>query len=251
MLKRIVFGVVCTFVISAAGMAVAEQPYEEYFDQTYPVASGVEVSLENVNGDVSVDVWDRNEVRVEAVKKASSADLLAKMEIEIEATQAAIDIETDLPSTRGGGGRMSVEYTLTVPRTAFAELELVNGSLLIRGVLGGVEVECVNGSIDARDLAGPIAIESVNGATEVTLDASRPGDEISIESVNGSIDLHLAPGAGVDLFAETVNGSLRNDLGIEVHKGRYIGSSMRGTVGAGGAKVTLETVNGAITVSSQ
>ena len=99
MLKRIAFGVVWTVVIGAAAMAVAEQPYEEYFDQTYPVASGVEVSLENVNGDVSVDVWDRNEVRVEAVKKASSADLLAKMEIEIEATQAAIDIETDLPST--------------------------------------------------------------------------------------------------------------------------------------------------------
>lgn len=251
MLNRIVFAVVWTVVLGAALIAAADQPYEEFFDQTYPATAGVEVSLENINGDVSVNVWDRNEVRVEAVKKASSADLLAKMKIDIEASKDEIDIETDLPSNHRSGGRMSVEYTLTVPRAAFTELELVNGSLAISDLQGGVEIECVNGAIDARNLAGSISIESVNGAAEVVLDSLQRGDEVSIESVNGSVDLRLASDAAVDLFAESVNGRLSNDLGIEVRKGRYIGSSMRGTVGDGGAEVSVETVNGSITVSNQ
>ncbi len=251
MLKRIVFGVVWTVVIGAAVMAVAEQPYEEYFDQTYPAAAGVRVSLENINGDVSVDVWDRDEVRVEAVKKSDDAELLAKMKIEVEATQHSIDIETDLPSNRRNGVHMSVEYTLTVPRNAFTEMELVNGSLQIQGVQGGVEVDCVNGNIDARDLAGSVSVESVNGATAVFMDSSDPGDDISIESVNGSVELHLASGVGAELFAETVNGSIHNDLGIEVHKGKYIGKSLRGTVGAGSVDISLETVNGAISIYGQ
>lgn len=248
MLKRLVFGVVWTVVLGAALIAAADQPYEETFDQSYPAAAGVRVSLENVNGDVSVDVWDRDEVRVEAVKKASTLELLEKMQIEIEASEESIEIETDLPSTGRHGGRMSVEYTLTVPRTAFADMDLVNGNLQIHGVQGGVTVDSVNGDIDGRGLGGSVSVDSVNGATEVTLDAVLPSDRISIESVNGSIDLTLAASAGVELEAETVNGSLRNDLGIEVQKGRYIGSSMNGTVGAGGAKVSLETVNGTISV---
>ena len=251
MRKNVLFAVVWTVILGAALIAAADQPYEEYFDQTYPAAAGVRVSLENVNGDVSVDVWDRDEVRVEAVKKSDNAELLEKMKIEIEASQSSIDIETDLPSNRRTGGRMSVEYTLTVPRSAFAEMELVNGSLQIHGVQGGVDVECVNGSIDARDLAGSVSIESVNGATAVTMDTSHPGDDISIESVNGGVELHLAPGVGAELSAETVNGSIRNDLGIEVHKGKYVGSSMSGTVGAGGVGISLETVNGAISVNGQ
>jgi DUF4097 and DUF4098 domain-containing protein YvlB len=248
MLKRVVFGVVWTVLLGAAMIAAADQPYEETFDQTYPAKPGVRVSLENVNGDVSVAVWDHDEVRVEAVKKASSAELLSKIEIEVDASPGAIEIETDLPSHRGAG-RTSVEYTLTLPRTASAELELVNGSLQIRGVRGGVEAECVNGDIAALDLAGSVAIESVNGATEVSLATTRPGDRISIESVNGAVDLRLAAGVGAEMEAETVNGKIRNDLGLDVRKGQWVGSSMEGTVGGGGAKISLETVNGAITVT--
>jgi DUF4097 and DUF4098 domain-containing protein YvlB len=250
MLQRVAFGVMWTIVLGAAVIASADQPYQETFDQSYPAEAGVRVSLENVNGDVSVAVWDRAEVRVEAVKEASSSDLLSKIEIDVDASPGSIDIETDLPSHRGSG-RMSVEYTLTVPRSASTELELVNGSLRLSGVEGGVEAECVNGSILATELAGSVSIESVNGATEVTLAATRPNDRISLESVNGAIDLRLAPGTGAELDAETINGRISNDLGIEVRKGQWVGSSMRGTVGVGGAEISIETVNGAITVTSQ
>ena len=54
-----------------------------------------------------------------------------------------------------------------------------------------------------------------------------------------------------DVRAETVNGRISNDFGIEVHKGKYVGSSMNGAVGAGGPTIELETVNGAIHLRSR
>ena len=49
---------------------------EETFHHTYALAADGRVSLENVNGDVHDTSWTQNEVRVEAIKRASSQDRL-------------------------------------------------------------------------------------------------------------------------------------------------------------------------------
>jgi len=248
MLRRMTIAAVFTIIIGAALAVAAEAPYEEYFDQSFPLTSNGAVSLENINGDVSIDVWVRDEVQVQAVKRASSPELLAELAIDITATASRVEVETDYPR-HSRGGRMSVEYTLMIPMAATVDsVELVNGSLRISGVQGGANIECVNGSIDARQLAGPISIESVNGSTDLWLDATWDGDAVSLEAVNGSVDVYLAPGANVTVDADTVNGTIENDLGLEVHKGKYVGSSMRGAIGSGGGRLSIGTVNGGISV---
>ncbi len=248
MLRRMTIAAVFTIVIGAALAVAAEVPYEEHFDQSFPLTANGSVSLENVNGDVTIDVWNHDEVQVQAVKRASSPELLAALKIDIDATSSRLEVETKYPRN-SSGGRMSVEYTLMIPVGASVDsVELVNGNLRISGVQGGTDIECVNGSIDARQLAGPISIESVNGSTDLWLDNTWGENSVSLEAVNGSVDVYLAPGANVEVDAETVNGKISNDLGFEVHKGKYVGSSMRGAVGSGGGSVSIETVNGSISV---
>jgi DUF4097 and DUF4098 domain-containing protein YvlB len=236
--------------------------YESTVDETYALAPGGSVSLDNVNGDVTIEVWDRDEVRVYAVKSASSQELLDGLEVEIDASSNAIRIDTDYPSSRGtrDGWRdneererrhMKVEYTLTVPRSAVVDdVDLVNGNLLIAGVEGGVDADTVNGNIVVRDGAGEASLSTVNGGIELYLGTLGTSERVDLETVNGSIDLYLAPSVGADLRAESVNGSLSNDLGIPVSKGKYVGSSFSGSSGGGGARVDLETVNGSIEVHS-
>lgn len=246
MSKRIVLSAAFVIILGAA-LAMAGQPYEENFDQTYAVSSTAAVSLENVNGDVSVEAWDRDEVWVRATKRASSPELLAKLEIDVTASNDSVQIETDYQNTNEHGDR-SVEYTLMVPRQSHVEgFDLVNGDLSISGVQGGVEADCVNGAMLIRDVAGAIDVESVNGSIECSTDSGL-GDPVSLSAVNGTIDLHLAPGTSANFHAETVNGRLSNDLGFEVRKGKYVGASMSGSIGGGDAAVELETVNGAITI---
>jgi len=247
--------VMMSFVLVTAGWVAAGAGYEEIVDQSYPLAAGGSVALENVNGDVSIEVWERDEVRVYAVKSASSPELLDELQVKVDAGRDRVFIDTRYPSMRGsddGQRRFTrVEYTVTVPRTAtLDEIELVNGNLTVVGVEGGIDAATVNGNIMVRDCAGSASLGTVNGGIEAHIDRLSFDNRLDLEAVNGRLDLYLASSLGADLMADTVNGSLKNDFGIEVRKGKYVGSDFRGSVGGGGAKVSLETVNGPINVHS-
>jgi DUF4097 and DUF4098 domain-containing protein YvlB len=207
------------------------------------------VSLENVNGDVVIEAWNRDEVRVHAVKRAGSPELLAELEVKIDATSDHVDIDTHYPSTMRSGHGSSVEYMLTVPSTARLDsIDLVNGDLRMTGVEGGVEADSVNGTIRSEGVAGDVDLATVNGAIELDASTIGGGDELTLDSVNGSIEVILPASADASLDAETVNGSIDNDLGIEVRKGEYVGSSMHGTLASGAGRLSIETVNGPISV---
>ncbi len=243
---------VCVLLL-VAGWGFADERYSEVFDQTFELGSGGTVALDNINGDVSVEVWERAEVHVYAIKSASSQELLDRLEIDVDAGRSAVRIDTRYPSTRDyqseGRSHMKVEYTLRVPRqVAIDEIELVNGNLTVIGVEGGVHAECVNGTIVVRESAGDAILSTVNGGIELYAGRLGAGDEVELESVNGSVDLFLSGSAGAEIRAESVNGRIHNDFGLEVHKGKYVGSDLQGTVGGGGAQVEIETVNGKIAV---
>ena len=244
-------------VLLAAGWAAGYEKYEATFDQSYELASGGEISLDNVNGDVTIEVWSGSEVRVQAVKTASSPELLDELKIIVDADSSAVRIETRYPSSRRSDDHdqpqerrhMKVEYTLTVPQFAVIDsVDLVNGNLLIDGVEGGVEAETVNGNIVVRNGAGDFALSTVNGGIELYAGHTGSVGDVEMESVNGSLDLYLASSGGAEIRAESVNGRIDNDFGLEVKKGKYVGSSLHGTVGGGGSSVDLETVNGRISV---
>jgi len=240
-------------VLLAAGAAVAGE-YTETFDQTYAMDHGGRVGLENINGDVTIEVWDAAEVRVYAVKTASSPERLDALKIDVNASARGVFVDTHYPNSRDLShsdrhGRSEVEYILTVPRFAAIDgVELVNGNLLIDGVEGDIDADTVNGEIVARGAAGEIELETVNGGIELEIGSGLSND-VSLSSVNGTIEVYLSGSA--EIRAETVNGKISNDIGIEVKKGKYIGSSMNGSIGSGGPSVDLETVNGGIRVSSR
>jgi hypothetical protein len=229
---------------------------EEDFAETFALSPDGRVSLDNVNGRVEIQAWDSAEVKVEYTKKAQSRAGLERMKVRIDASQRSIHVETDYEDSGRGFWRDSggeVEYRLWVPRQARLDaVELVNGDLEIRGVEGDVNASLVNGDLIASGLGGDLELETVNGTIEVTLDRLRPGSDVSLESVNGRVEVVLPAGANADVRAETVHGRIRNDFGLDEKRERYgVGRSLSGTVGSGGARVDLETVNGSIDIRSQ
>lgn len=252
--RRMVWPLVVGVALLAAATAVAGWDYEESFDETYPMAATGRVSLDNVNGDVVVETWDRAEVRVQAVRRSDSREALDGLKIEVEAGPSSVRIDTEYPSSKGwfgGGHRTEVEYTLTVPRQSRIDaIDLVNGTLRVTGVEGGVSAESVNGAIELQGVAGSVDASTVNGSIEVRLTTVGDRDDVNLESVNGGIELLVPAGTGAEVEAETVNGRISNEFDIPVHKGKWVGSDMRGTVGSGGARVRMETVNGRIAMKA-
>src|SRR4030095_8224428 len=61
---------------STSAVGESGDEVREEFHQTYPLSLTGRVSLENINGDVQIKVWDRAAVQVDAVKRAHRRDRL-------------------------------------------------------------------------------------------------------------------------------------------------------------------------------
>jgi DUF4097 and DUF4098 domain-containing protein YvlB len=230
----------------------------EEFHQTYPLSLSGRVSLENINGDVQIKVWDRPAVQVDAVKKAYRKERLTEATIEVNATEENIRIKTEYPegpqNFRSGQGRYdnpaTVDYTLTVPRRAMLEsIELVNGSCDIDGVEGNVKASSINGRLNARGLLGEARLSTINGPLNATFNQLDESKSISLGSVNGSVTIVIPSNSNASVKAGTVHGGITSDFALKVKHGEYVGHSMDGQIGTGGPRIKLGNVNGGIRVS--
>jgi DUF4097 and DUF4098 domain-containing protein YvlB len=229
----------------------------EPFSQTYQLAPTGRVHIENINGDVHVNVWDQASVKVDAVKRAYSQKRLTEVTIDVQSAPDLLRIKTKYPEDRNNDGRSredsfaSVEYTLTIPRSAQLDgADLVNGSLDVEGVQGDVRANLVNGTVTASGLGGEVKLSTVNGSIEANVVALEAAKGVQLNSVNGAIVLIVPSGANAEVKASTVHGNITNDLGLKVEDGQFIGHSMNGQIGSGGARIRLNNVNGSITVKS-
>lgn len=234
----------------AAGLAQAEYTDEERFNFT--LDAGGRISVDNVNGDITVVSGSGNQVEIIALKRAKDKDALDDIEILVDARGDFIRVETKQAKSGGwfgwnNDGGSSVTYSLSVPATANLEgLESVNGDIDVKGVTGKIEVETVNGSIDVDSISSSVGLETVNGSINAHFLALGGEQRVDCESVNGKISLYLPDSFDAEVSAETVNGGIDgSDFGLETTKG-FVGRDMSGTVGDGSARVRLNTVNGAI-----
>jgi hypothetical protein len=227
----------------------------EEFHHTYPLTANGRIELENINGAVHIIAWDQNQVKVDAVKRAQNNEQLKDASILIENRADSVSIETkyrerdrDYHYFDGRNNPASVEYTLTVPRTArLDEIKLINGSLDVTGVSGEVHASCINGKLTARGLAGRARLATINGHLDANFDRLQ-ATPIELSSVNGPVDLTLPSDAKASIEATTVSGGIDNSFGLHTNDHRFVGHDLRGELGGGGVQIRLNNVNGRIDV---
>src|SRR5258706_20982 len=92
-----VLGTVCALLVLALGAHASDHSgsVTEEFHQTYALAADGRVELDNINGAVHISSWDRNEVKVDAVKYAGPKDRLAEAPTVVEAGTVSGGIDND------------------------------------------------------------------------------------------------------------------------------------------------------------
>jgi DUF4097 and DUF4098 domain-containing protein YvlB len=226
----------------------AQENVSEEFHQTYALPDGGRVSVKNIVGPVRIAAWDRSEVSVDAVKRATSQEILAEAQIKVEARPDAIDIETTYPIS-SNNKPASVEYTINVPRKAQLErIEIITGKLEIDNVSGDVSASNTNGQIIARGLTSEARLSTVNGRLEASFADLNKGKSILLKSVNGQITLRLPDNANADVKASSMRGRIKNDFGLTANRGELSGTSLAGVLGQGGSRITLDNMNGSIAI---
>src|SRR5450755_102109 len=228
------------FAVSAAAQVTQD------FHRTVPLSSTGRVSLENINGNVTVTGWERNEVQIDAVKKARDQQKLDEARIEVDASSDSVRIQTKYPEGHNNNNPATVTYELHVPRQAHLDhIDLVNGSLTVSQVNGDIDGSLINGKTDLRDLSGRLTVSAVNGTITANYRSLDNVEEIHLKSVNGAINLGLPASPNAEVSASTVNGGITTDFPLQV-KGKFMGHRLDGTLGSGGTRIELSNVNGSI-----
>src|SRR5437588_11631860 len=234
-------------VLGALAAFAAEEVREE-FHQTYPLNKQGRVHLENVNGNVHIVTWDREEIKVDAVKHAKKQEHLDEVKIDVAAKADRIRIKTKYPEAkmrRSRNNSTSVDYTLTVPKQSrLDQISTVNGGVEIENVSGDVEASSVNGNVTARGLAGDVALSTVNGSVKATFAEVKKA--VSLKSVNGGVTIAVPPEANADVSANTLNGGINSDFSLQAKRHFPVGQNLDGKLGGGGPAIKMSTVNGGI-----
>src|SRR5579864_8193345 len=91
-----VLGTICALFIFALGAHASDRrgALTEEFHQTYPLTADGRVGLDNINGAVHISSWDRNEVKVDAIKYADTKERLDEAKIEIDSGKDYLAIRT-------------------------------------------------------------------------------------------------------------------------------------------------------------
>jgi DUF4097 and DUF4098 domain-containing protein YvlB len=239
--------VVFIALVLAAVSAVPCLAISKDFYQTYPLEAGGTFELQNVNGPVQVEGWDRNEVEIRAVKVAKENQRdLERVTIEVDAKPGAVSVVTRYPQNEGV--EVAVEYTVRVPHTAHVEhVGTVNGTVRIAGVEWIGELRSVNGNIEVYEGAGNVHARTTNGNVHLELLHFQDEKGMSAETTNGSVLLAVPQDTQANLEARSLNGNFYSELPIS-RESSLRPRETRGRFGKGGSAIKLNTVNGGIQI---
>lgn len=231
--------------------------------RSLPLPGGSMLKVSNVNGNIAVQGWDKEEVSFSGEFKPSSKG--EQVKVTLDRSAKALEIRCEYPKHMGGRAYRGpeVRLDLKVPRRILAKLEAVNGDITLVEVQGFASLRTVNGSIQARSLPEGLGAESVNG----NLNLEGIQGRLEAQTVNGAIKAKGLEALNGGLQVKTVNGSV--EVALTGLKGRLSATSMNGGItfktqgateveikrnavtarlGEGGPELRVKSLNGGITL---
>jgi len=230
----------------------AKEKHEEKFEKTVSLAKDGEVILKNISGGIEVKSWNKDQVKIDALKVSEASTLSQakenskKVEISVSKEGKILRIETKYPKKKKIWGNksfsVSVHYRLWIPDKASAKIksvssgvvleeigstvkvDAVSGDVEVRKAKKGVDCETVSGNMKLQDIVGDAYLKTVSG--KITLEKMR--GSIEAETVSGRIELREVSAAKV-VKGKTVSGSIvyQGEINSE---GRYSLKSLSGNI---------------------
>jgi hypothetical protein len=248
---------VLALAILPAPRLVAQQKTDDSFHWSGAVAAGRTVTLHNVNGNVRVTGTAGRDLVVTAVRQARKSDP-ASVEIRVTPVSDGVDIcavwpneqDTDGCGEHSGHGKkwkendVTVDFTVQVPTGVRFEGQTVNGNVSATGLTADAEISSVNGNVSLAT-TGTGSAETVNGNVRLQMGTATWDGDVEAKTVNGTVTVEMPTPTNLSVRADTQNGDISSDFPLTL-QGKMSPRSIRGTIGNGGPRLELSTVNGAI-----
>ncbi len=249
-MHRLYSTVLCAVALLGTFTAACAADVTQEFSQTVALNANGEFEISNVNGQVEIATWNRNEVQILATKSAKNESDLENVQVLVNGSGDKVEVDTKLP--KGWNRSGSVSYRITLPAPVNLDAHTVNGSVSVKGVSGPMNLHSVNGRVEASGAVAPVTAKTVNGQLTIRYADKPKSGEHTFETVNGSVHVYLPASVAGRFHAGSVNGSIEADFPLQVTKARFGPSrSLDGELGNGGdTSFSFKTVNGSIDIRS-
>lgn len=246
----------------------------EEFRESYRLSPGASVELVNVPfGSVAIEPTDDEAVLVHMVRSARTRDELVCNRFVVEQTPERLYLR----SNENGDCHLqnvSVQQNvlLRVPRSLNVLVSTVSGAVRLGELEGrgpnfvsgpnGDKIEQpadrpnvvgrgFNSTVSVRNISGPVSIlqgggqtsvSGVSGPVRITF-RGRGADGVKVDGVSGSLELRLTRDLNAELSMRDIKGEVRN-LGAGLKLDSTEKGGFRSQVGAGGAPISISSING-------
>jgi DUF4097 and DUF4098 domain-containing protein YvlB len=171
-------------------------------DETHRAAKDADISIETIEGSVTVTGWNRNEVKI----TGTLSDRVEELEVTGDDKQLTIKIHHNksVTSVREGS-----QLQIQVPVGSRLEIATVSAEISVDQTEGALEVMTVSGGIVVRGQPATVRAKTVSGRIDV--DAS--ADRVSLSCISGTITV---AGVRQHLTCKAVSGDVQIQAGKEL-----------------------------------
>ncbi|MEQ6168473.1 DUF4097 family beta strand repeat-containing protein [Ekhidna sp. MALMAid0563] len=245
-------------------------------NKTYdiPNAEKMLVMIHNMNGDVTVEATEGNQVSLDLTIEisASSDDLIDQAKRDLKLGEYikndSLVLYMKAPFMRRCDGQQfwgynmndgpdysfKYQYKLKVPKKIAIHAKTVNnGDVLVRNMEGKVMVSNVNGDIEVENVHDLRRASTVNGDVDITF-VKAPQMPVKFHTVNGDFTFELPDDFNAQVYFDSMNGDLYTAfdykrMSPKVEKSERNGTFKIGTktgveIGSGGPELSFKSING-------
>jgi len=230
------------FLIAIVGIGAASVDAQQRMSKRYPAGKNVRIELRNISGTITVESWNRDEIKLSAIMESPTAHLLPKQIPD----GLIIDVMSD---NRGRADIGDVNFKLQVPVNCSVDLETRMGQINVSNIRGDSVRAHVSSEGDIT-LTGIIANQVVaqNTTGDIYFDGEfSRGGNYEFRSTKGNITIRIPGNSAFSLVAASPTrkielGQFWNDK-FKTHDGR----KFVGDVGDGRSSVSVTNFSGSIT----
>jgi len=260
---RFAVAVAAVLVTVSPASAAAQRTATARDDFTWSgkIPEGRWIVVHNLNGSVEVSQGTSDKVEVIAIKHVRRGDPdYVRFEVRKfgpsgqDVSICALwgensDCDEDGYHGRNNSGRWGrenevfVEFQVKLPKGVKVGAHSVNGEVRVEDVAAEVEAESVNGSVTVSSSSGPVNANTVNGSVRASMGKFDLNSDLRFTSVNGTVVAEFSDDLNAEVDLSTVNGRFLTDFPVTI-SGRIDPKRLRATLGKGGPRIRLSTVNG-------
>lgn len=239
--SRVYFSILV--LASVAFLGAPSSAAQHTIKRTYPAGKNVRIELKNISGTITVESWNRDEIKLHATLESPTAKLAPRSSHD----GLVVDVMGD---NRGRGEVGNVNFKLQVPENATVDLETRQGDISVSNIRGGLVRAHVSSEGDIV-LTGINAVQVMASNTigNIFFDGEfAPEGSYQFKSGHGDITIRIPADSAFSVVASSQ--AKRMDLGqFWNNRFRNLGNGrkLEGDVREGHAKVTVSNYQGSIT----